>query len=116
MQKKFCLKAIYYKTINIKKFLIMVLGFIQVSLATKTGARAAITIEKYSKNGLSPLFFVCATSTLTSGGALVILSGSKALSLTQFDYLVSPLAAIGTTLGLCSDFIDRSLKWYSPLI
>ena len=91
-------------------------GLLEIGLASKTGRRAAITIQKYSEKGLSPLFFVCATSTLTSGGALIILTGSKALSLSQFDYLAHPLVAIGTTLGVCSDFLDRSLKWYSPLI
>ena len=94
----------------------MGLGIIHVGLSSKTGRRAAITLQKYYEHGLSPLFFVCATSTLTSGGAVIFLSGSKALSLSRFDYLVDPFLAIGTALGLYSDFIDRNLKWYSPLI
>lgn len=92
------------------------LGIVEIGLASKTGRRAAITVQKYYENGLSPLFFVCATSTLTSGGAVIFLTGSKALSLSRFDYLVNPLIVVGTTLGVCSDFIDRTFKWYSPLI
>jgi hypothetical protein len=94
----------------------MGLGIIHVGLSSKTGRRAAITLQKYYEHGLSPLFFVCATSTLTSASGVIILYGSKAFSLSRFDYLVDPFLAIGTALGLYSDFIDRNLKWYSPLI
>jgi hypothetical protein len=94
----------------------MGLSIKEIGLASKTGLRAAVTFQKFSEHGFSPLFFVCATSTLTSGGAMILLTGSKALSLTQFDYLVNPFIGISMTLGVCSDFIDHKLKWYSPLI
>jgi hypothetical protein len=89
---------------------------VEIGLASKTGRRAAITFQKYSKHGFSPLFFVCATSTLTSGSALILLTSSKLIGLTRYDYLVDPFVIAGTTLGVWSDAIDRTFKWYSPLI
>ena len=89
---------------------------IEIGLASKTGRRAAITFQKYSEHGSSPLFFVCATSTLTSGSSLVLLTLSKLISLTRYDYLVDPFVIAGTTLGIWSDAIDRTSKWYSLFI
>ena len=88
----------------------------EVLLVSKTGRRGATTIEKFSQKGFSVTFFICATSTLTSAGALILLTGSKALRLTQFNYLACPLAITSGALGIISDFIDGTFRWYSPLV
>lgn len=89
---------------------------IEIGLAAKTGRRAAITCQKYTQSGLSPLCAVSAISTISSGTAFVLLSSARCFSFTQFNFLIKPLAVAGTSLGLFSDFIDKSFRWYSLLI
>ena len=88
----------------------------ELTLVSKTGRRAALTFKKFTEKGFTLSFFICATSTLTSGSALALLSGSKALHLTKFNYLITPFAVTGTSLGICSDLIDNTFRWYSPFI
>ena len=91
----------------------MNLGIIEASFAIKTGTRSATTVKKYLQNGFSASVFLSGASALTSGSACIFLSSAKILSLGKFDHLVDPLAALGVGLGVCSDYLDNSLKWSS---
>lgn len=88
----------------------------EIALSGKTITRASKSYQKFNKFGASsPVFIISAASAVTSSVALLLVASSKAVSFTEYKYLVKPLSLLSSTLGSLSDCIDDTFSWNSPI-